>query len=176
MAQDSSSIEALPHSVVRRRRPTGQIPAYRRLPPGQRLILYLILAAGIVLLQASYLQLARDGRSGSAQSQVKIEPPFRATRHLDKLAIAIESRLSGKPFRTGVFLIEPATGRYVNLNGEREFSAASMIKIPVLVALLDAAAKGKVKLDDRLTIKENLIAAGSGFLPRRPVGSVVTLE
>lgn len=71
----------------------------------------------------------------------------------------------------GVFFVDLDTGNYVDLNGETTFSSASMIKFPVLVAFFQDVDAGKIRLDEQLTVKKELIGGGSGDLQYKPVGT-----
>ena len=74
----------------------------------------------------------------------------------------------------GVFFVDLDTGAYVDLNGNSTFSAASMIKFPVLVAFFQDVDAGKIRLDEKLTLKKELIGGGSGEMQYKPVGTKFT--
>jgi len=81
-----------------------------------------------------------------------------------------------KKLRTGIFVFDPANGRYLDMNGKEPFAAASMIKLPVLISLLAAIDRGEVKFDQQLAIRQDLITGGSGYLQYRPVNSKMTVK
>ncbi|AFY91703.1 serine hydrolase [Chamaesiphon minutus] len=64
----------------------------------------------------------------------------------------------------GMFFMEVETGNYLDINGEKSFPAASTIKLPILMALFQAVDAGKIKLDEKLTVRRDLITGGSGRL------------
>lgn len=64
----------------------------------------------------------------------------------------------------GMFFMEVETGNYLDINGEKSFPAASTIKLPILMALFQAVDSGQVKLDEKLTVRRDLITGGSGEL------------
>jgi beta-lactamase class A len=74
----------------------------------------------------------------------------------------------------GVFFVELDTGAYLDLNGDLTFSAASMIKFPILVAFLQAVDAKKIQLDEKLTLKKELIGGGSGEMQYRTPGTKFT--
>lgn len=76
----------------------------------------------------------------------------------------------------GMFFMEVETGNYLDINGEKSFPAASTIKLPVLMALFQAVDTGKVRLDDTLTVRRDLIASGSGDLQHRPQAKLSVLK
>ncbi len=208
----------------------------RRLPPGQRLIIYMGLATAFVVGQGltpdkNIGQSRGQGSVGSDIAQEDIAR-FGAARHeipqsnssrqfitspdfanlgLDNLGAAkidpanqnfgapdnrpflpvpltladeqidLKTRLADmcsqkEKLRPGLFVLEPKTGRYIDLNGKETYAAASMIKMPVLVSLLAAVDRGELKLTQTLPIEEDLITAGSGILQWRPPGSKVSLK
>jgi beta-lactamase class A len=75
----------------------------------------------------------------------------------------------------GIFIFDPDTSNYLDVNGGTPFPAASIIKLPILVALFQDVDAGQVRLDETLTLKPEIIAEGSGDLQFRPVGSQYTV-
>ncbi len=75
----------------------------------------------------------------------------------------------------GVFLIDLDSGDYFTLNGTSSFSAASMIKVPVLVALFQEIDAGRVHLGDKLVLQQGDIGEGSGDMQYAPIGSEYTV-
>ncbi len=71
----------------------------------------------------------------------------------------------------GVFLIDLDSNNYVNLNGTAVFPAASTIKVPVLVAFFQDVDAGKIRLDEQLEMRPELIGSGSGDMQYQPPGT-----
>ena len=80
-----------------------------------------------------------------------------------------------KELTPGVFLIDLDSGDYFTLNGTSSFSAASMIKVPVLVALFQEVDAGRVHLGDKLVLQPGDIGEGSGDMQYAPIGSEYTV-
>ena len=76
----------------------------------------------------------------------------------------------------GMFFMEVETGNYLDINGEKSFSAASTIKLPILMALFQAVDAGKVRMDETLTVRRDLITGGSGKLQNRPGAKLSVLQ
>lgn len=74
----------------------------------------------------------------------------------------------------GVFFVDLDTGTYLDLNGSSTFSAASMIKVPVLVAFFQDVDAGKIRLDEKLTLDQELVGGGSGDMQYKPIGTKFT--
>jgi beta-lactamase class A len=67
------------------------------------------------------------------------------------------------------------TGEYSELGADRTLSAASTIKLPILIALFQDVDALKVQLDEQLTIDRQSIAEGSGDLQEQKPGSKVSV-
>jgi beta-lactamase class A len=150
----------------------------KKLPPGQRLLVYLGLAGLIVFLQG-YSEPA-ENPSASQETAVPVAavavPPFRMNRELSELETMLRMQADKPHLRAGLFVVEPSTGSYADLNGHESYAAASMIKVPVLVAMLVALDKKMVAMDQLLTIRQDLVAGGSGYLQWRPIGTRIPLS
>ena len=76
----------------------------------------------------------------------------------------------------GMFFMEVETGNYLDINGEQSFSAASTIKLPILMALFQAVDAGKVRMNETLTVRRDLITGGSGELQNSPGAKLSVLQ
>ncbi len=74
----------------------------------------------------------------------------------------------------GIFLLDLDNGDYFSFNGSTAFSAASMIKVPILIAFLQDVDAGKVKLDEVLTMQQADLAEGSGDMQYAETGTQYT--
>ncbi len=74
----------------------------------------------------------------------------------------------------GAFVLDLDTGDYASVNGEKVFPAASIIKLPILVAFLQDVEAGKISLNETLTMTSDMVADGSGYMQDLPVGSKFT--
>ena len=70
-----------------------------------------------------------------------------------------------------VFMVELDSGAYVDIDGAKAMPAASTIKVPILVAFLQAVDRGTVRLDQSLTLNQEDVGGGSGDLQYKPIGS-----
>ena len=73
-----------------------------------------------------------------------------------------------------VFIVDVDTGDYVDIAGGEAMSAASTIKVPILVAFLQAVDAGRIALNQGLVMQEDQMAGGSGTMQNEPVGSRYT--
>lgn len=74
----------------------------------------------------------------------------------------------------GIFLFDLDSSAYVDLNGGASFAAASTIKVPILIAFFQDVDAGKIRLDEPLTIRKELVGGGSGEMQGLPVGTQFT--
>lgn len=74
----------------------------------------------------------------------------------------------------GVFLVDLNSGGYVDMNAGASFPAASTIKVPILVAFFRDVDAGKIRLDEILTMQQDMVAGGSGNMQYKPVGTQYT--
>ncbi len=75
-----------------------------------------------------------------------------------------------------VYVWDYSTGKYVNINGDRQYPAASIIKIPVLIELFRSIDMGQASLHDRMTLTEYYRSSGSGELQFKSHGSHYSLD
>ena len=159
-------------------KPLAEARKKRKMPPGQRLLRCAALAMAIVCSMSVYIPAGTNetGKDMKAKVIPQLPPAFEKSHELDELALSIK-QLSDKPkLHAGMFAIEPASGHFLGLCAEESFAAASMIKVPVLVKLLDAIDKGEVDPEEILVLRKDLIGGGSGYLQWRPVDSKVSLK
>jgi beta-lactamase class A len=63
-----------------------------------------------------------------------------------------------------LFIVDLKTGDYADLRGGKPFPAASVIKLPILMAFFQDLDAGKVSLSEKLVMRPELIASGSGYM------------
>jgi beta-lactamase class A len=81
------------------------------------------------------------------------------------------------PANYGVAVFDPSTGESVVMGADQRFLAASLGKLPVLMALYKAAANGEVNLDDEISMQASDVQAyGTGVLYTYPIGYTMTLR
>ncbi|WP_066424879.1 serine hydrolase [Anabaena sp. 4-3] len=75
----------------------------------------------------------------------------------------------------GMFFLDMETGEYLDINGEKAFPAASTIKFPVLVALFQEIEAGRVKTNETLVMRRDLMTGGSGNMQYQKPGTKFNL-
>jgi len=73
--------------------------------------------------------------------------------------------------RSGMAFLDMETGNYLNLNGDKVYATASIIKFPILIAFFQDVDAGKINLNETLTMTRDVVVGGSGEMQDLPVGS-----
>ncbi|MBW4470101.1 MAG: class A beta-lactamase-related serine hydrolase [Stenomitos rutilans HA7619-LM2] len=121
---------------------------------------------------ASQSNLGGSGLSGESASATQLP---KMGQELTSLKAALQTLALQNPRLTpGIFLFDLDTSSYLDLNGGASFAAASTIKVPILVAFFQDVDAGKIRLDELLTMRKELVAGGSGEMQGMPVGSQFT--
>lgn len=124
-------------------------------------------------------QQAREKVSKTAISAVDkvivAPPPLKLNQEILPLKAAVQQLgAKNKGLTPGAFFVDLDTNNYLDWNGSLPFAAASTIKVPVLVAFFQDVDAGKIRLDEKLTIKKELIGGGSGAMQYQPLGTKFT--
>ncbi|MBD2258479.1 serine hydrolase [Pseudanabaena sp. FACHB-2040] len=145
--------------------------------------------AGTLLSTLSPTQLSASNQAPSAQETVagsaglglRGRPAtasvqnIRLTDEITRLKTELEQLTTLTPGLTqGSFLLDLDSGRYADVSGSKAVAAASTIKVPILVAFLQAVDAGTVTLDQALTLESQYIVGGSGELQTQQVGTQYT--
>ncbi len=163
-----------------------------RLKPMARTMLYilrlLIVGVGIGAIVGTVLSVldpATQGNTASNSSNSNIvqnQPQATSnsnqnqglylTQEIIPLKSSVQSLAAANPnLRSGVFIADLDNGAYVDLNASTPFSAASTIKLPILVAFFQDVEAGKIELTEKLVMKKEMLARGSGNMRSQPVGT-----
>ena len=133
----------------------------------------------IINSSSNYLTEENINNSEEIQEEQPLENFFIGVS-LGKKISALENKINDlaaqySELQPGVFLVDLDNNDYVNIKGGISFSAASTIKVPILVALFQDIDKGKVSLDETLVMSEDLIAGGSGNMQYEEPGKQFTV-
>jgi beta-lactamase class A len=81
------------------------------------------------------------------------------------------------PATYGVVVFDPSSKETLAMGADQKFDAASLGKLPILMALYKAAANGQVDLDDKISMQYSDVQAyGTGVLYTYPIGYTMTLR
>lgn len=88
----------------------------------------------------------------------------------------ILKRLSSFKGEAGIVVKDLQTGWTFLHNEDQPFPAASLIKIPIMIACFQAAQEGRLNLNEKYVLKRKDRVGGSGILRRMRSGRVFTYE
>lgn len=148
----------------------------------------LILGVGIGAIAGTVLSVldptnrikAEDAQTSATPqevTEVAVVPgsALKMTHEMSSLKTTVEQLATKqKNLLPGVFFLDLDTGAYLEVNGSSTFASASMIKVPVLVAFFQDVDAGKIRLDERLTLKKELVGGGSGDMQYKALGTKFT--
>jgi beta-lactamase class A len=110
--------------------------------------------------------------SGSARVETQL-----TGKKKDSLRNELQRIAKLYPANYGVVVFDPSTGESVTMGADQRFLAASLGKLPVLMALYKAAANGEVNLKDQISMQASDVQAyGTGVLYTYPIGYTMTLR
>jgi beta-lactamase class A len=99
-------------------------------------------------------------------------PSLTLSQEIGGLKTQLQAAIAPQPqFTTGLMVVDIDSQNYIDINASTEFPAASTIKFPVLVAFFQDVDAGKIRLDEMLTMRKELIATESGYMQYQPVGT-----
>ncbi len=125
---------------------------------------------------AAGLQTIKQATAPSVpESQPSPSSEVKLAQEMMPLKARLQTLIQQNPkFKPGVFLVDLDSNDYLDLSGSASFSAASMIKMPILIAFFQDLDSGKIRLDEKLVMRQDLVAGESGDLQYLPVGSQFT--
>lgn len=95
--------------------------------------------------------------------------PITLGSEITALKAPVQALIAKDPrLQAGVFFLNLDTNAFLDMNGSASFSAASTIKFPILLAFFQDVDGGKIRLDEPLTMKKELIAQESGDMQFQP--------
>lgn len=99
------------------------------------------------------------------------------TREMTNLTRNLKNIMASYPrLKPGIFIWDYQTGKYVTINADKMYPAASIIKLPVLFQLFRRAEKGYIDLNGNMSTSEPFITEGSGSLQYFQLGTTLTYK
>jgi len=99
------------------------------------------------------------------------------TEEMPNLKRKLKNLMASYPrLKPGILIWDYSTGKYVNINANREYSAASINKLAILYQLFRRAEKGLIDLNDSMSTEKAFITRGSGSLQYFPLGTTLTYK
>lgn len=118
----------------------------------------------------------KGSQKGSAASAEPVEAQLTA-ENKGPLRKDLQQIAQAYPANYGVVVFDPSTKETIAMGADQKFDAASLGKLPLLMALYKAAATGKVDLNDKISLQPSDVQAyGTGVLYTYPIGYTMTLR
>ncbi|MFA9560560.1 serine hydrolase [Evansella sp. AB-rgal1] len=80
------------------------------------------------------------------------------------------------PGKFGVAIKHVEKGEGLHINSEAKFELASVVKIPILVALYKEVAAGNIRIDERVQFEHHDMVPGSGVIKDLDLGLAMTIK
>jgi beta-lactamase class A len=123
------------------------------------------LSARWVLVPSLLLLLfAQPGTSAKAQAPSPAGDALRAERHDRRLQAELEALVKDFHGDLGIYVRHLASGRSAEIRADELFPTASMIKVPIMIALYDAMARGTLAFNQPLLYRDFLRYEGDDIL------------
>jgi beta-lactamase class A len=139
------------------------------MPRAARRALALLLPLTLAALPAA----ARAQRPGAAARAAVAAPAERRDPRLEAELAALTRDFEGV---AGIYVRHLRTGRAAALRADESFPTASLVKVPILVGLFDAFARGRLRFQQPLTYRDSLAYPGEDLVARLKDGAVVPLS
>lgn len=117
------------------------------------------------LVQPSLMTTSRSGTD-------QITAALARGKRLTKVEQQIRQLTAARPgLVPSIFFLSMDSDAYVDIGGSQPFPAASTIKTPVLIAFFQDVDAGKIKLDEQLVMRQDLIAGEAGSMQYQKPGT-----
>ncbi len=99
------------------------------------------------------------------------------TDEMTGLKTGLQGLMAGyKMIQPSVFVWEYDSGKYVDINANKHFSAASIIKIPVLLETFRSIEAKELTINEKMALTEYYRSEGSGKMKYHQVGNEYTID
>ena len=85
-------------------------------------------------------------------------------QNLNKLESEIKAYIGPNENKVGLYYYDLGSGKTININGSKEFVAASTVKVPMNMVMLNLVYQGKLSLNGTIQYNRSDYEAGTGIL------------
>ncbi len=148
-----------------------------RRPSAQRPRLLLSLALLLALLPVAGVRSLAHQRHRTAQERTRtVLLTIKRQAAWDALQRDLREEIARFGGEVGLVVEDFRTGWRFAYQADHRIAAASLIKVPIMVACLEAEARGKVNLSEPLTLRGADKVLGTGILKASPNGTTWTIR
>ncbi len=178
--QEKNSFEPQPKSSLHKFSTTKTPKEKKQI----RLVIFLVFGLTLLLIGFSFayqflpslLEKFKQQKTVISQQFKPVLPTATPTPKLNTVKQEISQMTSPLRGKYGVYFQDLKTKDSFNINGEEIFSAASLIKLPVLITLYRESEAGRIKLDDIYKLQASDKVGGAGSLQYKPVGYEISFR
>lgn len=113
---------------------------------------------------------------GTGKTSSEVSQSQNPDHHWEELKRKIKYQIDHFPGVVGIYIKDINRGWTIEVQAEKLFPSASLVKIPIMVALFQAEEEGLISLEDTLALKKKFKTSGSGSLKFKRVGTRYTLR
>jgi beta-lactamase class A len=84
--------------------------------------------------------------------------------------------IDGAKGEYGVYFEDLTTGAWLGVNEKEKFAPISLVKLPLMVAVLKKVEKGEINLEQNVTLKPEYLDSGFGTLYQKGAGYKITIK
>ncbi|OGR52203.1 MAG: hypothetical protein A3I11_03650 [Elusimicrobia bacterium RIFCSPLOWO2_02_FULL_39_32] len=117
------------------------------------------------------IALGETGKNSLTFSQSPTTDP-----HWEELKRKIRYQIDHFPGVVGIYIKDLNRGWTIEVQAEKLFPSASLVKIPIMATLFQAEDQGLISLEDTLALKKKFKTSGSGSLKFKRIGTRYTLR
>ncbi len=108
--------------------------------------------------------------------RVFVDNPNNILVNFVALRTQLRNYVESRPHRLGLYFEYLPSGVSIGLNEKDNFIQASLLKVPIVMAVFSDVEKGKLTLDQKVTIQERHLDKGFGTLWQAGAGKEITIQ
>jgi beta-lactamase class A len=130
-------------------------------------------SSGVAVDRVAQATAARLGEAQGNNGAANPVPESPLKRRSDALQNKLQDLVTKRSGNVSprIAVVDLDTGDFASWNDTQASIAASVIKIPILVAFFQEVDAGRIRLDEQLVMRKELVAAEAGVMQYRPVGT-----
>ncbi|MCB4410353.1 serine hydrolase [Synechococcus sp. MU1611] len=115
---------------------------------------------------------SKDKKLAPAAAKVLKQARFAPKQEIKALSQRwVELANQQTDLQASAYMLVLDDGRFAAMQAERPMPAASSIKTPILLAVLELLDQGTLQWNEPLTLTQELVGGGAGWMASRPLGS-----